>query len=118
MWDDSLKIIRLIDQTIEKLKNTFPNASIIISTLIPRKDEKYNESIEEINNYIISLRLKTNNIFVMKNNKIYKGMLRDEKDLNQEGFFTFLANIKLVLFREIPVVSGKISTSWQKLSPK
>ena len=43
----------------------------------------------------------------MKNNKIYKGMLRDEKHLNQEGFFTFLANIKFVLFGEIPVVSGK-----------
>jgi len=102
---DALELINKIDLTIEKLHVKFPTSTIVISSLIPRRQGKFDEVIENINNYIRSLSAKFNFINIMNNKKVDKKMLCDDKHLNKDGFFVFLTNIKFVLYGEIPYIS-------------
>ena len=101
---DPLEITNKIDATIQKLHEKFPASTILISSLIPRRLDTFDEAIGEINKYIISLSARMNFINIMNNKKIYKKMLCDDKHLNKDVFFVFLTNIKFVLFGEIPYI--------------
>ena len=102
--NDPLKIVNKIEDTIKVIRQKFPSSTIVLSTLIPRKDEKFDDSIENINGYIKSLLTKFINIQIMNNNKIYKQQLSDNKHLNKRGFLIFLSNLKFVLYGEMPHV--------------
>lgn len=98
--NDPLKIVDEIEKVVDIVKSKFKKSTIIFSTILPRKDNSMDESAIIVNDFIKSLMNK--GILVMNNNRISKKNLFDNKHLNKSGFFTFLANIKFVLYGEVP----------------
>ena len=99
---DSQSLIRDIDDAIKGIHAKFPTATIYISSLIKRKDNKFEVEINKTNLFINSYLTKYNYVKIMDNSKILPHMLYDEKHLDRNGFKIFLGNIRFVLFNMIP----------------
>ena len=78
---------------------------IYISSLIKRKDNKFEVEINNTNLFINSYLTKNNYVKIMDNSKTLPHMY-DEKHLNRNGFKIFLGNIRFVLFNMIPHVTN------------
>ena len=93
-----------IEVSVHSIHSKFPSATIFISSLIQRKDNKCETEINKTNLFISSLTTKNSYVKIMDNSKILPHMLYDEKHLNRNGFKIFLGNIRFVLFNMIPHV--------------
>ena len=103
-------MVNSIDQTLKKVKEKFPESIIVMSTLFPRKEDFTKDSINHINDYIISLAKKSN-ISVINNHRITKFMLADKKHVNKNGFFTFLNMLKSFLPSDENIPAGFVINS-------
>ena len=96
------KVIKCIEENLGNMKNTFPEAEILTSKLIPRKSGKYTKRIKEINEFL-EVYCKQNYMPLVKY-KIDENMLDDDKHLNRKGFQIMLGTLKYVLFGIIPQI--------------
>ena len=89
-------------EVILKLREVFPNCRVVISSILPRKENEFNQIIQGLNDYMSGCCVGGFKITFMFNVNIYKSMLRDKKHVNREGFITILSNIRYTLFGKIP----------------
>ena len=88
------------DKAILLIKTKFNNPEIIVSSILPRKDQK--DKIKTLNNILENYCDVTPKLKFMRNDQIEDTMLSDRKHLNIDGFFKLLANIRYALFGKLP----------------
>ena len=90
-----------ISDAIDKLRNKFKGTKIVVSTLLPRRDNKMDD-VNKVNEYLYNLCDGLKNVKLMENIAITQNMLVDTKHLNDVGFKLLLANIRYNLFGKLP----------------
>ena len=113
---ESLVIMNDIDNMLKTIKHALPDSKIILSSLLPRKENDLLEKYNEINKYLLTVTLNDNNILLMDNKQVKQHLLVDNKHLNKSGFFIFLANIRFILFGILPVVKKPYEKRYQRFN--
>ena len=88
-------------RTIHKLKEMFPGARIILSSLLPRKTTYHNGVVLKLNDFLHGVSCSTGNVYFMRNLNIKRYMLVDEKHINEEGFNQLVNNLRFTIFGKI-----------------
>ena len=95
-------IVTEIEKIIGQTKEKHPNSRIIISSLLPRKDD-LNQEIPIINEEIGNMiKTKSNTSFVNHRNIDTNTDLQDKKHLNEKGFKKFAKALKATYFNTTP----------------
>ena len=77
----------------------FPGAEIIISSLLPRKEELHNRTVTNLNDFLYGICCSTNKVRFMRNINVKRYMLVDNKQFSKEGSFRLLSNIRFTLHK-------------------
>ena len=88
------------DKLIKLSRQRFPEARIYISSIFCRmdKNDKLNQPISRINNYLEEFCDKTARMTFIDNGNITHENMRDPKHLNPTGRHFFIMNINLIVF--------------------
>lgn len=91
-----------LSDVIDKVKQKFDNAKIVISSLLPRRDKQ--SEVALVNDYLSTLCDVTKLVKLMENVTITEDMLHidDKKHVNDIGFKILLANIRYNIFGKLP----------------
>ena len=85
-----------------KIRACCPSSEIIISSLLPRKEIKFKDTITTINDFLRGCCAAEPKLKFMFNNNITHFMLEDKKHINREGFTILLSNIRFTIFGKMP----------------
>lgn len=106
-----------LSDVIDKAKQKFKGAKIVISSILPRKDKR--NEVVMVNDYLLNLCDITKQVKLMENLEINEHMLRDRKHLNDNGFKKLLTNIRYNMFGKLPRFSNNhINTRYQQYKPR
>ena len=94
-----------------KLRSSFPNAKIIFSSLLPRKEQYLNAPIQFINDFLYGVCNSDQKLSFMRNTNIGRQSLVDNKHVDNDAFLTLLSNIRYTLFGKIPRFINKRTRS-------
>ena len=100
--DHPSEIIKKGEAAVNLIRRKMPNSNIYINSILYRKDNKFKEEIRETNEHFIKLSRQLENVIFINNANITTNHMFDTKHLNRSGFFTFITNIKYVLFGYLP----------------
>ena len=92
-----------------KLRNLFPDAKIVISSILPREEFYLYAPIQFINDFLQGVCSSAPNLSFMRNTNIGRHLLVDNKHIDDDGFLTLLSNIRYTLFCKIPRVHHNTS---------
>ena len=102
-----VEIIKDIDECLNTLLGKFKNSSIIISSVLPRKEAGLKTIVENINKYLYTITNRSNRVSFMDNKQITMNMLIDNKHINKTAFYIFLANIRFTMCGIMPKFNFK-----------
>ena len=87
---------------MESLKNKFPHAKIVVSSILPRKETLVNDIIPNLNDFLLGCCSIDMKMSFMNNVNVKRYMLYDNKHVNFNGFRILLSNIRYTLFGKYP----------------
>ena len=117
MEEMSTRINNLTSALIDRVLDE--DGEIIISSLLPRTDNM--DKVKRMNDFLVKITRYNRIVKFMRNNNITERMLspNDRKHLGNTRFRILLANIRFILFGEMPRnigishFKGEIKTSWR-----
>ena len=89
-------------RVMESLKNKFPHAKIVVSSILPRKETLVNDIIPNLNDFLLGCCSIDMKMSFMNNVNVKSYMLYDNKHVNFNGFRILLSNIRYTLFGKYP----------------
>ena len=91
-----------VDNMIQLLRNTFPDARIFLSSIFVRKqkEDTLNNIIRTMNQYLEDFCDRTQRYTFMDNACISHNNMQDAKHVNPAGLHQFITNIRLAVFGE------------------
>ena len=103
---DSAEVINEFKMTIPKIKETFPESRIYVSSLLPRNDNLHKEAME-INKLLEEYCDETRWVTYLHHTNISKRDLYDRLHLHDGGFYKILWNFKFGMYGLLPKSRGR-----------
>ena len=85
-------------KTLKLLENRCPESTIVVSSLLPCKEGRVNKMVNEFNDFLYGVAVTASNVFFMQNCNVTRNMLVGLRQINSDGFYILLANIRSTLF--------------------
>ena len=73
-----------------------------VSSIFKRKDNMYDNAIDELNQHIAKLSDDSRWLTFVEHSNINSSMMYNAKYLNKTGFHVMLTNLKYVMFKILP----------------
>ena len=100
--DNPGEIIKKGELVLKLIRERMPTSTIYINSILFRKDDQFKDVIQEVNEHFIKFSRQAENVIFINNSNITNEHMLNTKHLNKSGFFTFITNIKYILFGYLP----------------
>ena len=92
----------MYEELVNAIHGKMPLAKVYVSSIFKRKDNLYDNAIDELNQHILKLSDDSKWLTSVEHSNINSSMMYDAKHLNKTGFHVMLTNLKYVMFKILP----------------
>ena len=107
---DSGKVLKSMTETIDKVRERFPEARIYVSSFLPRNDNLHDMAMD-VNKLLAEVIDDLKRVSYIDNINISKANLFDRLHLDTQGFYKFLWNLRFGMFGLLPQTNMRHSNN-------